>query len=57
MNVEPVGFLPPSLDVASAAHADAASPADFARWVAKEIGATSEKIVQSDRMLQRLAAG
>ncbi len=57
MNVEPVGFLPPSLDVASAAPAEAAGPADFARWVAKEIGATSEKIVQSDRMLQRLAAG
>ena len=30
---------------------------DFAGWLAKEIGSVNDKLVNSDQLLQRLAAG
>ena len=60
MNIDPVGFLPPLTDIAGIQSADrsAGAPgADFASWIAKELGTVNDKIMQSDQMLQRLATG
>lgn len=60
MNVDPVGFLPAVRDIApdpGTAAPGPAGPGDFASWMAKEIGATSDRILASDQLLQRLATG
>ena len=60
MNIDPVGFLPAIQDVAPGKLLEApgqAAPLDFASWIAREMGATNDKLAQSDQMLQRLATG
>jgi len=60
MNIDPVGFLPALQDIAPAQGTDRAAqagPMDFASWMAKEIGATNDKLVGADQQLQKLAMG
>jgi flagellar hook-basal body complex protein FliE len=61
MNVDPVGFLPPATPIAGMDNAggvaEAGGAGDFASWIAKEIASVNDKVVQSDRMLQKLATG
>ena len=60
MNIDPVGFLPAVGDIAAGlvpARTGPASPLDFASWMAQEVSATNDKILQADQQLQRLATG
>ncbi len=62
MNIDPVGFIPPSQDIAVTAGltgADATRNAggDFASWIARELGSVNDKIAGADTLLQRLATG
>src|SRR5215216_7667384 len=57
MSVDPVGFLPAIQEIALPDAAQRSGQADFASWMAKELGSMNGKIVESDKLLQRLATG
>lgn len=57
------GALPPSAplpsfdDLPPPSGAGAASSSDFAQWMQREISVTNERVLEADRLVQRLAAG
>lgn len=63
--VDALGALPPSLPLpafdelppAVAGGVTAAPGSDFATWMQREISVTNERVLEADRLVQRLAAG
>jgi flagellar hook-basal body complex protein FliE len=58
--VDAIGFLAPQQPLPGMAgmpSADAAAPSGFAQWMQSEIAITNERVLEADRLVQRLAAG